>query len=106
MNQTLRKYYLFVKEQPCLACGKTSTLVEPSEADHITAWSNKLKGFGIRSHNGIAAYFCVPLCRECHQERHKHPEQEWYESRGWPRTNLYAYLAHQLASFLTEESGD
>jgi hypothetical protein len=103
MNQTLRKYYLFVKEQPCLVCGKPSSLAEPSEADHIMAWSNKLRGLGSRSHKGFSAYFCVPLCRECHQERHQHPEEEWYESHGWPRANLYAYLAYQLASFLAEE---
>ncbi len=104
MNQTLRKYYLFVKEQPCLACGKPSSLAEPSEADHIKPWSDKLKGLGPRSHKGIAAYFCVPLCHECHQERHQHPEEEWYESKDWPRANLYAYLAYQLASFLAEEN--
>ena len=104
MDRTLRKYYLFVKERPCLACGKPSSLAEPSEADHIKPWSDKLKDFGPRSHKGVPAYFCVPLCRVCHKERHRHPEEEWYESKGWPQAKLYAYLAHQLASFLAQDS--
>jgi len=102
MDQMLKKYYLFVKNKPCLACQKPSTLREPSEADHIKPWVDKLKTFGARSHKGISAYFCVPLCRECHKKRHQAAEEEWYEAHGWPKEALYAYLAYQLAEFLSE----
>lgn len=70
-----------------------------SEADHIRAFSPKLNTLGPRSHKGMAAWYAVPLCRNCHRRRHTMREEDFYTSIGYPPPRLYAYLVHQVLSF-------
>lgn len=102
----LIEYYAFVKAKPCLACGRLPEPGKPNHADHLKPWSEKLGGFGARSHKGLAAWYCVPLCPECHHKRHTMREEAFYEAAGWPQGKLYAYLTHQVLTFILENAGE
>lgn len=102
--EVLKKYYRFIKQKPCVVCGRYGGVL--NHADHVKAWSPKLRDIGGRSHKGDAAWFCVPLCPECHAKRHTMREADFYEQNGWPLHKLYAYIAHNVLTFFLERAGE
>lgn len=103
MNEKrIKKYYTYVKSLPCLACGQQSEPLKRSEVDHIFAFSTK-QSMAPRSHKGMAAYYCVPLCKQCHIVRHRQREEDFYKSVGYPPKRLYAYLVHQILAFFVDD---
>ncbi len=101
-RKTLRGYYKYVKSLPCLACGRLPRPGNPNHADHIRPYSYKFNHFTVRSHNGLPAFYCVPICPECHRTRHTMREQDFYEQAGYPLAVLYAYLAMQILQYFNE----
>lgn len=87
-------FYLWIKSQPCIACGWVPNEVNKCEADHVSLPVDVGK---VRSHKGYFAYACLPLCRSCHKKRHGMKEDEFYESVG---VSIYGALSTYLAKFL------
>lgn len=75
----LRRWYAFVKEQPCMACGWRATHDRPVEAAHVTVVvSDKTGALLPRGHTGEAAWGCVPLCKTCHKAQHDFGERQFF----------------------------
>jgi hypothetical protein len=71
-------WYPFVKSQPCAACGKHGTHDDPIEAAHIRVLTSPKTGALLpRSHNGLAAYGCLPLHRSEHLALGATSETRW-----------------------------
>ncbi len=97
---TLKRHYEIVRGRDCLACGRYGTHDNPIEAAHLRVIPGKT-GQPLRSHSGIYAYACIPLCRECHQEQHKADEWQWIAERvGWRL--VAGEMARNLAEVLLE----
>lgn len=80
MKPKLRNWYGFVKAQPCFSCGAFPTTHNPVEAAHFRLLVSRKTGQLLpRSHQGEAAWGCVPLCRECHQRQHEGSERDFLE---------------------------
>jgi len=76
----LRRWYVFVKFQPCVACGARGSSVLPIEAAHVRiVVSSKTGDLLPRSHKGRAAWGCVPLCKRCHLRQHEVGERRFFE---------------------------
>lgn len=91
----LKLYYPKIKSLPCTICGKEPLPWKPTEVDHIRPPSLKGDWYAPRTHQGPGAWWCIPLCRDCHRERHRHREEDWYLSKGWERKDL-DYLVRKL----------
>lgn len=103
MHDLTRRYYDYVKSQPCLACRRPATKLQPSEVAHIRPVSRVLHGqFANRSHNGVPGYIAIPLCRACHNDQHKHSEEEWLDALPFKRAYVYAWVARNIAEFFLE----
>lgn len=76
-----KKYLDWVKTQPCVITG-----VYGVDAHHISAVG--LGGMGLKPSD----YLAFPLCREYHDELHRHGAQTWEENHG-PQ---WAYVAQTL----------
>jgi hypothetical protein len=76
----LSRWYGFVRSQRCWACGSWPSGSVPVEAAH---WrlvvSGKTGDLLPRSHRGLAAWGCIPLCRGCHLEQHRVGESAFVE---------------------------
>lgn len=92
-----KKFYLWLKSQPCIVCGQEADPVYLNEADHVRIRSDY--GGLFRSHKKYFAYAALPLCRRCHREKHEGPfrEEEFYASKG---VDIYFELANLLTRFL------
>ena len=55
-----KKYLEYIREKPCLVCGKM-----PCDPHHMEA-----VGMGGANRDGYKDYSCIPLCRTHHTERH------------------------------------
>lgn len=69
-------YYQHMKGKPCAVCGSDKHV----ELDHVKPYSSKTGSLGPRSHDGLAAFYCIPLCRACHANRHKQAEDAYYST--------------------------
>ena len=68
-------------------------LDNPIEAAHVlTVVSKKSRSVMPRSHKGLAAWGCVPLCRSCHLELHEVGEDAFFEILGKPRGAIWGTL--------------
>lgn len=103
MNDLTRRYYDYVKQQPCLACQRVPTKLIPSEVAHLRPVSRVLHGqFANRSHKGVPGFIAIPLCRSCHQEQHRHSEEEWLDELPFKRAYVYAWVARNIAEFFLD----
>lgn len=103
MSKPISSYYLYVKSRPCVACGNQATLLEPNDADHIQPPSTKLPGqLAPRTHNGLGAYYCLPLCKPCHLSRHMRSESDWYADHVGKPAYVYGILARQILEYYQE----
>ena len=71
-----KKYLEYIKEKPCLVCGKM-----PVDPHHMEA-----VGMGGANRDGFKDYSCVPLCRIHHSEYHQngiHKFEEKYQVNLW-----------------------
>ena len=75
-------YLDFIRAKPCVGCGK-----RPAEADHLVA-----RGMGSGKRND---YYCLPMCRQCHNERHTEGNS-WFEME-------HAVLFWRQCAFLLAE---
>lgn len=91
-------YYRMVKAQPCLCCGRTSSI----EAAHLQPPSHVFPGrFTRRSHHGLAGFFCIPLCSACHKSQtYGGKEHDWLETNipGGAKY-AYAWVAHNILEY-------
>jgi hypothetical protein len=80
VSAALKRWYGFLHEQECVRCGARPTVTNPVEAAH---WrlvvSAKTGDLLPRSHQGQAAWGCLPLCRACHLEQHEVGERAFSE---------------------------
>lgn len=100
----LKRWYGFLKEQPCIACGARRTFDTNIVAAHIeVVLSHKSDLIMPRSHKGRAAWGAVPLCEPCHLEQHDEGERAFFERRlHRPVEGVWGSL---LLTFFTSESG-
>ncbi len=92
-----RSFYLWIKSQPCVVCGREPDPVFLNEADHV--YLRSLDGGMYRSHLGHYAYATLPLCRDCHRKKHMTSETEFYRQAG---VDVYFELSNLLCKFLFE----
>jgi 5-methylcytosine-specific restriction endonuclease McrA len=79
-DKQLKRWYGFVKGQPCAACRKHATHENPVEAAHMhLVTSRRTHDLIPRGHKGEAAWGCIPLCRRCHEEQHQIGERNFRE---------------------------
>lgn len=79
MNNKLSSFYKSLKwSEPCLHCGKVPTTLNPNDVDHVKPPSKKLGGTAPRTHKLPGAWWCVPLCTNCHMIRHTKREDRFY----------------------------
>ena len=71
-----KKYLEYIREKPCLVCGKM-----PCDPHHMEA-----VGMGGANKDGYKDYSCVPLCRYHHNEYHSggiHYFESKYQVNLW-----------------------
>jgi len=78
-----KEYVDFVRKRPCLVCGK-----RPVDADHLIA-----RGRGSAKQ---IDFFCIPLDREHHSERHQIGDEKFQAKY---RLNLWRCAAEMLCEF-------
>lgn len=99
--KVVKRWYGFVKFQPCMACGTRGNTGNPIEAAHFQlVVSGKTGDLLPRSHKTEAAWGAVPLCKECHTRQHTMREADF---RG-EIPNFAEKWGTLLLHFFTEES--
>ena len=103
-TKALAHWYGWIKARPCLRCGATQHV----EAAHIRGFVSFRTGDVLpRSHKGLQAYSCVPLCVDCHREAddsvHAVGEAAFFERLGRSKGFVFKWLATALAEFFTQE---
>tara|TARA_Y100001973_G_C5143882_1_gene304361 strand:- start:297 stop:584 length:288 start_codon:yes stop_codon:yes gene_type:complete len=86
-----KKYIKFIKTKKCTSC-----YAEPVDADHL-----KTVGMGNdRKKPRIEDFTCIPLCRNCHIERHQIGNYQFEHKNG---VNLWKDAFNYLMEYLTDE---
>lgn len=67
------KYLAWLRELPCVACGRTSTDSYCSQAAHVRVGGDG--GMGLKPSD----YRAVPLCFMCHRAQHDYGERTFWE---------------------------
>ena len=104
LSTRLQHWYGFIKARPCLRCGTT----EQIEAAHVRGFVNVQTGALLRrSHKGLAAWCCLPICSSCHRTApdslHNVGEEAFIAELGAART--FQTLATLLAMFFVRDEG-
>ena len=82
------RYLRYVRKQPCVGCGVMEGTRDPHHLDR--------GGTGTKGSDRLT----VPLCRECHDDLHSIPEEEfWGERNPWKEA---AYLQDGYIEALTK----
>lgn len=99
----VKRWYAFVKDQPCAACGFEGDVSDPVEVAHVRCLISPKTGDVLpRSHHGLAAYSALPLHRSEHEELHRTGEQRWLDQHiGLSRA--FALIATLIACYYLEE---
>ena len=82
-----KEYVDFVKTKPCLVCGRRAV-----DADHLVA-----RGRGSAKQ---VDFFCIPLDREHHAERHQIGDEKFEAKYS---LNLWRCVAEMLCEFFLAE---
>ena len=79
-----KKYLDFIRSKPCCICGR------PAEPHH----EDSKKGVGIKGSD----YCTLPLCRECHTERHSQGVISFWEGKYFINVNrrIIDYLSEYI----------
>lgn len=79
-DPALRRWYGYVKQQPCEGCGTLGTHANPIEAAHLKLVVSKKTGELLpQGHTGEAAWGCIPLCQRCHKLQHEMGRKAFFE---------------------------
>ncbi len=103
MNKAvLNDFYGFVASQPCESCGRTPVQVAHIEglAHGTVPGTGYYPPFAPRSHTTEAAFCCIPLCDECHQQLHKIGERKYEDIKGWPYRYLIGLALKNLVAYV------
>ena len=84
-----KKYLTFVREHPCIRCGKRETQA------HHESFHNS--GIGTKPSDSYA----IPLCIQCHLERHSQGKQTFWD--GFDVRNVIINL---LTEYLIQNEKD
>lgn len=103
MDEKLRRFYRFVKDQPCCACGRHATTENPVEAAHVKAVRSFKTWDMMPRRRDHAIFSAVPLCRQCHAAQHDLGEAFFFENRLGSREAVYLEVATMLAGFMWEQ---
>lgn len=91
VNRYSLKYIEFIKTKKCTACYTT-----PVDPDHLIS-----VGMGHNRKNPMLEHFtCIPLCRQCHTERHQ-IGNELFEKKH--KVDLWRDAFNYLMEFLTTQ---
>ena len=86
-----KKYLKYIKEKPCLVCGKM-----PCDPHHMEA-----VGMGGANRDGFKDYSCIPLCRYHHTEYHS-TGINYFESRY--KINLWKDAFNLIRRYYNERT--
>jgi len=81
------KYKKFIRNKPCLLCG------QPAVAHHESSLGNS--GMGLK----ISDNYCIPLCPQHHEERHRLGVKTWCER--YPYVHLSRLVLRLITEYLT-----